>query len=178
MKAWRKVLVLVTAAVLGRAAPAQVRRIRPRPLLTIPGTLGVSATPSTVSFTLANGGVAPGSQGVSIATGWLITVAATIQLYGYFVSTTAFTQSGSTSTIPSANVFGQCSTGIPTSYTAFTGASPFSGSSALEIFSQANGISILSNRTDVLNLEVNLTTLPQLAAGSYTGTLVLQAVAF
>jgi len=31
------------------------------------------------------------------------------------------------------------------------------------------------SRTDTLNMEINLTALPQLPAGTYTGTLYLQA---
>ncbi|WP_263409303.1 hypothetical protein [Terriglobus tenax] len=39
-------------------------------------------------------------------------------------------------------------------------------------------LDILSVRTDTLNLKIDLSSTPQLPAGSYTGTLVLQTQSF
>jgi hypothetical protein len=70
--------------------------------------------------------------------------------------------------------FSQVPTGSPLTYTPFTRSNPMSGASLLllcDIFmSGGNGF-----RTDTLNMEIDLEDLPQLPAGTYTGTLYLQA---
>jgi hypothetical protein len=49
---------------------------------------------------------------------------------------------------------------------------------ALTLFSQSlSSTNRTANRTDNLNLEINLASQPQLPAGSYTGTLNIQAQA-
>ena len=177
-----KLRVLLLAGLLvetAKALPAQVVRVRARPLYSIPGTLTVSATPASINFTLVNGGVATGSMPISITSGYLLSLGATVQLWAYFSTASALTESAGPGIIPVANMWGQCSTGLPTSYTAFTQTSPFSGATALEIYSQAAGIGLLVSRTDVLNMKVDLSTvIATLPADTYTGTLLLEAYAF
>jgi hypothetical protein len=76
--------------------------------------------------------------------------------------------------IPTSAVLGQVPTGSPLTYTPFTHSNPMSGASLLllcELFmGGGNG-----SRTDTLNMEIDLEDLPQLPAGTYTGTLYLQA---
>jgi hypothetical protein len=102
----------------------------------------------------------------------------TINVYGYFTSANAALSGGSPIVnIPSSEVLGQVTTGIPTSYTAFTQSNPFGGAGAsLELVSQSFFIiSGGSSRTDPLQLEIDLTSQPQLPAGAYSGTLYIQA---
>jgi hypothetical protein len=73
-------------------------------------------------------------------------------------------------------------TGAPTTYTAFT-QSPtgqalgVSGASLVLSTTPITSSNYSSTRTDNLNLEINLTGLNGIAAGTYTGTLNLQAQA-
>lgn len=141
-------------------------------------TLTVTTSPSTVTFALATGTAVAGSVPVSVSTSWLLGVASTVRLYGFFASTAALTSTGTDGTaIPVSSVLGECPTGTATSFTPFTQTSPLSGATSLLLFQQSATVSLLVNRTDQLLLKIDLSSLPQLPAGSYSGTLVLQAQA-
>jgi hypothetical protein len=143
-------------------------------------SLTVVAAPSAVAFTLASGSTTAGSTAVSVTTVWTLGITRTnVNLYTSFASSTAALTDGSGDDIPSANVLGQMTTGLPTTFTAFTQTGPFGGAGAsLELFSQSISVTNLtSTRTDNLNLEIDLTSLPNLPAGVYTGTLNIQAQA-
>lgn len=149
---------------------------------TLAESLTISATPATVTFTLASGAAATGSAPVVITTNWLLKPSrATVVLDGYFASTTAaLTDGGSpANNIPTSEVFGQVTTGTPTSFTAFTQTAALGPAGAgLALYSQTiTGANRNSTRTDNLNLKIDLTSQPQLPAGSYAGTLTLQAQA-
>lgn len=155
---------------------------RPRPDMAV-SSLSISATPSLVSFNLVPHGVAVGSSPVAITTTWggsWCIFTCTINVYGYFSSPTAALSGGAPpATIPSSAVLGMVPGGTPTAYTPFTQAGPFGGASSLELFSQswfilAGG----GSRTDPLSLEIDLSHLPQLPAGNYSGTLFIQAQSF
>jgi hypothetical protein len=178
--------LLVVAVVMACAcgASAQVYRVRPEvvrphPQLITAGTLSISATPGTVNFVLVSKGAATGSSGVTIATTWnVIGVLPTLNVYGYFSSATAALTDGKVpaNLIPSSAVLGQMTTGVPTSYTAFTQTVPAGGASAGLMLVNVSGLLTLGgSRTDVLNLKIDLSSLPKLPAGSYSGTLTLQA---
>jgi hypothetical protein len=149
---------------------------------TLGESLTVAATPSTVAIPLVSGGTAIGTSPVAITTTWVLSASRTaVTLVGYFSSATvALTNGASTpANIPSSEVLGQMTTGTPTAFTAFTQTSPLGAAGAgLILFSQAlSGTNRTSNRTDNLNLEINLAAQPQLPAGAYTGTLNIQAQA-
>lgn len=137
--------------------------------------ISISATPTTVNFSLVGNGTAIGTSSVSITTTWVLAIGrSTMKLYGYFASSTAALTDGSSHNIPSSAVLGSINSG---SYTAFTSNSPFATGSSLQIFSQTvSGITLNTNRTDSLSLEINTTGL-NLPAATYTGTLVLEAQA-
>jgi hypothetical protein len=134
-----------------------------------------------VSFLLLSKGVATGSSAVAVTTTWgggacLFTCA--IKLYAYFSNATAALSGGTpVVNIPSSAVLGQMPTGTPTAYTAFTQSNPIGGAGAsLLLFTQSYAfIAPAGNRTDALNLEINLASQPQLPAGTYSGTLFIQA---
>jgi hypothetical protein len=149
---------------------------------TLGESLTVSATPATVNFTLVAGGTATGSAPVAIVTTWLLKQSrANVVLDGYFASAAAALTDGLSpaNNIPTSEVFGQVTTGTPTTYTAFTQSGALGPAGAgLTLFTQAlTATNRSATRTDNLNLQINLTSQPQLPAGSYTGTLTLQAQA-
>jgi len=149
---------------------------------TLNESLTVAATPSNVNFTLLSGGTATGSAPVAMTTSWILKNSrTTVTLVGYFASATAALSDGATTptNIPTSEVLGQVTTGAPTSFTAFTQTAALGPAGAgLTLFTQAiSNTNRASSRNDNLNLEINLTSQPQLPAGSYTGTLNLQAQA-
>ncbi len=150
---------------------------------TMAESLTLAVSPSSVSFSLVpNGGVSTGSTGIQIVTTWVLAQGrANVVLDGYFASSAAALSYAGTTTvnIPSSDVFGQMTTGTPSTYTAFTASAALGPSGAgLTLFTQPISTSNReSNRTDTLTLQINTTSLPQLPAASYTGTMMLQAQA-
>jgi hypothetical protein len=115
-----------------------------------------------------------------------ISLFGTLSLYGYFSSSTAALTDGRTipNDIPTSAVFGQVTTGSPTTFTAFTSSTAVGPAGAGLLLFTATTLSSTGCspfgaicRTDSLNLKITLTSLPQLPAGSYNGTLILQAQA-
>jgi hypothetical protein len=102
-------------------------------------------------------------------------------LVGFFSSATAALTNGAATpvNIPASEVLGQMTTGAPTTFTSFTQTAPLGAAGAgLTLFSEPlTGTNRTANRTDNLNLEINLAAQPQLPAGTYTGTLNIQAQA-
>ncbi len=185
---WRKAALFLTAgaALLGMfAAPLSAQAIRVAPQALSPEAryvfFTVSAAPASVNFNLVSGGIASGSNAIAITTSWgngLCFGTCTVTLYAYFASAQTALSSGATAvSIPSSAVLGQVPTGTPTNYTAFTQSSPVGGAGAsLQLLSfTARGRGGKSSRTDNLNLEIDLSGQPQLPAGTYTGTLYIQA---
>lgn len=148
---------------------------------TLAESVTVAATPGTVTFNLVAGGTATGSAPVAITTTWVLASGrANVVLDGYFSSATGALSGGTpTVYIPTSEVFGQMTTGTPTSYTAFTQTAALGPSGAgLTLFTQAlTGSNRSSSRTDNLSLQINLSAQTQLPAATYTGTLYLQAQA-
>lgn len=144
--------------------------------------LTLSATPGTVNFVLNNGAVTAGSAPVAITTTWLLlSTRANVSVYAWFATpAAALTDSATTpNNIPSTEVLGQVTTGTPTSFTAFTQSNTLgTAGGGLKLFTQALSVTNRSaSRSDNLNLQIDLTSQPQLPAGSYAGTLNLQAQA-
>lgn len=154
---------------------------------TLSESLTVSATPSNVTFALTPGGTAAGNSAVSITTTWNTSTAeGNLELDGYFSSSSQALTSRSSSPvayIPSSAVLGQMATGSPTSFTAFTSSSgnvsAATAGATLPLFNvPLTSANRSSTRTDSLALEINLTSLAQLPADTYTGTLILEAQAY
>jgi hypothetical protein len=148
---------------------------------TLSESLTVAATPAAVTFSLVPGGTASGNAPVAVTTTWVLSGSRTsVTLVGYFSSATAALSGGSpVVNIPTSEIQGQVTTGTPTTFTAFTQTAPLGPAGAgLSLFTQAiSDTNRSANRTDNLNLQINLTSQPQLAAGTYTGTLNIQAQA-
>ncbi len=146
---------------------------------TLSETLTISATPSAVTFALISGGTAAASAPIAITTTWVLNASrANVVVDAYFGSATAALTNGSVN-IPTSEVFGTVSTGTPTTATAFTQSAALGTAGAgLLLLSQALSASNrASTRTDNLALQINLASQPQLPAGTYTGTLSIQAQA-
>ncbi len=140
-------------------------------------SVSVSASPGTVSFTLVSNGPASGSSAVTITTTWVLKPSrTTITTYAYFSSSTAALTDGSAppNNIPSSSVKGSVNGGASTP---FTGTSPFAVGSSLTVSTVAiTGANRNSSAADTLALTIDTTGLA-LPAGTYTGTLVIQAQA-
>jgi hypothetical protein len=137
-------------------------------------SLSVTAAPALVNFNLvAAGGVAPGSAPITVTTTWVLFPFRTATTYAYFVSSAAALTDGAGNNITSSQVQGSVNGGA---YTAFTGASPFSPSGSVQIYSTFIFFNIWGSHTDTLNLQIN-TTGVKLPAGIYSGLLVIQAQA-
>jgi hypothetical protein len=142
------------------------------------GSVTVTAAPAFLSFQLVARGVAAGSSGVGVTTTWTgMNRLARLNLYGYFPGAGSALAGGSPPVnIPSSAVLGQVPAGVPSSFTPFTQSNPAGGTSAgLLLYCEPFLRGGTGTRTDTLNMEIDLKDLPQLPAGSYTGTLYLQA---
>lgn len=177
-------LIFLMSLMIGNGAGQAIRVARSQavsPNMTV-GSMTVSASPSSVSFRLVSRGVAPGSNAVNITTTWggsLCLLSCTINLYAYFSGANAALSGGGSPVvnIPAAEVLGQVTTGNPTSFTAFTQSNPLGGAGASLLLFEQSFFLITGggSRTDSLHLEINLENQPQLPAGSYSGTLYIQA---
>ena len=176
----------VVAAALLAAAPSCLGQLNSNaPTVALNAILGESlsvlAGPSTVNFTLVAGGTANGNVPIAITTSWVLSQSrANVVLDAYFTTASAALSGGlPVVNIPSSDVYGLMSTGTPTSYTAFTQTGVVGTASAgLTLFTQAlTSSNRNASRSDNLALQINLTSLPQLPAATYTGTVILQAQA-
>ncbi len=182
--------VMIAAALMVALSPAAFCQLNSNTstislTATLAETLSVSATPTSTSFTLVAGGTAQATAPVAITQTWVLNGSrATVTLLGWFANAAQALTSGGSSPvyIPTSEVLGQVTTGSPTTFTAFT-ASPgtgqpgVSGASLVLTSTAISNTNRNSNRTDNLNLEINLASQTQLPAGTYTGTLNLEAQA-
>jgi hypothetical protein len=167
-------LYLRSAGAAGQAV--RVGQDQARAAAILGGAVTVTAAPAFVSFRLISKGVAAGSSGVGVTATWTgLRRLCKLNLYGYFSSAGAALSGGSPPVnIPTSAVLGQVPTGFPSEYTPFTQSNPMGGASLL-LYRDLFMIGENGYRADILNLEINLEGLPQLPAGTYTGTLYLQA---
>jgi hypothetical protein len=103
----------------------------------------------------------------------------TVNLVAYFTLPAQAMVGGGTQ-IPSSRVLGRMTTGLPTAFTAFTqngigGVGTAGGSLQLFSVNITNG-NRKDNRTDNLDLRLNLVGFPTLPSGVYTGILNIRAI--
>jgi hypothetical protein len=181
-KAWLGSLAaLALSAALSSMASAQaisnIGNVSLNAVLPQSVTIAVTSG-SSVNFALTENAAANGDVPTVIQTSWNVNpgLVGAVTLYGYFDVPAQALTDGAGSNIPTSWVEGQMATGTPTTYTAFTQTNPVGpAGGSLSLFSSAiTGINKVSNRTDNLDLRINLTgqTLP---AGTYAGVLRLQA---
>jgi len=171
----------VMLAVLASPLRAQVRNsgastITLQAVLT--DSISVSLSGNAVNFNLTAGSASnPGSVGVTATTSWLLKPSVgSVNLYAFFSNSAAALTDGAGDNIPSADFQISDNAGP---FAALTSTVPFGGANA---GLQVSSVKILGNnrsgtRTDVLNFNINLSTSPNMNAGTYTGTLTIQAQA-
>jgi hypothetical protein len=146
---------------------------------TLSESLTVSLSASSVNFNLTAGSATnAGSTGVTATTTWVLKPSRTaLAVYAYFASATAALTDGGGNNIPSSAFFigdnGGASTAVTQTFAGFGVAG-----SALRLANVTiTNANRAGNRTDAMLYNINLSTLPQLPAGTYTGTLNIQAQA-
>ena len=146
---------------------------------TLPESLTVGLSASSVTFNLTAGSATnAGNTGVTATTTWVLRPSrTTLRVLAYFGSATAAMTDGGGNNIPSSSFFisnnGGASAAVNQTQAGFGVAN-----SALQLSSTAiTNANRAGNRTDAMLFNINLTTLPQLPAGTYTGTLNIQAQA-
>jgi len=144
---------------------------------TLTESLTLSLSASAVNFTLSAGSATnAGSTAITATTAWTLKPGRTaVGVYAYFASAAAALTDG-VDNIPSSAFFiadnGGASTAL-TNTVAF-GAANAGYQMANVAITAANKV---ASRTDVMAFNINLSTLPQLPANTYTGTLNIQAQA-
>jgi hypothetical protein len=167
--------------VLAAGAQAQVRNSGASTIslnAVLNDSITVSLSSNAVNFTLTQGsGSNPGSTSVTATTTWLLRPnVGNLMVYAFFSSSTAALTDGTGNNIPSAD-FQISNNGGP--FTALTNTVPFGGANAGIQLSTTRilGNNRTGSRTDTMNFNINLVPLPNLPAGTYTGTLTIQAQA-
>jgi hypothetical protein len=141
-------------------------------------TVGLSA--NAVNFPLTAGSAAnAGSTNITATTTWVLKPSRTaVRVYAYFAAAATALTDGAGNNIPSSAFFIADNAG-PSN--ALVNTVAFGGANAgLQLANVAiTNANRAANRTDIMAFNINLTggTLPQLPAGSYTGTLNIQAQA-
>jgi len=145
---------------------------------TLAESLTVALSGSSVKFTLTPGTATnAGNASVAVTTSWVMRASRTsIGLYAYFATASAALTDGAGDSIPSS-AFLISDNGAPS--TALATTVPFGAANAgLQLASvPVTSTNENSRRTDNLSFNIDLTggALPQLPAGTYTGTLYIQA---
>ena len=180
---WRISLLALSVilALRARELPAQARIISLA--ATAPGALSVTVTSGAVQTIagVADNAVNNFPAPVVIQTTWNVNPGQTntVHLVAYFSVPAQALVSGSTP-IPSSRVLGRMTTGLPVAFTALTQngvGSVGSAGGSLRLFTvNINGSNKAAARTDNLDLQLDLSGLPPLLAGTYTGVLNLRAV--
>jgi hypothetical protein len=163
----------------GTVSAAQVISLAATKTSQLTITIGSGAVQSIPSLT--DNAVNSFPTPVVITTSWDVNPGQTntVNLMAYF-TTPSQALTGGVTQIPSSRVLGRMTTGLPVAFTAITqnavGGIGTAGGS-LGLFAQnITGANKKANRTDNLDLQIDLVGFPTLAPGLYTGTLNLQAV--
>ena len=174
------VLALAATALIGHLQ-AQVRNSGASTITlqaVLNDSITVALSGNSVNFTLAAGSANnPGNTSITATTSWTLKPSVgSLNLYAFFSSSASALTDGAGDNIPSADFQISDNAGA---FNALTNTVPFGGANA---GLQVSSIKILGNnksgsRTDTMNFNINLSTLPSLPAGTYTGTLTIQAQA-
>jgi hypothetical protein len=139
-------------------------------------TLALSA--NAVNFTLTSGSANnAGSTNITATTAWTLKPGRTaVGVYAYFTAAASALTDGAGDNIPSSSFFIADNGGTST---ALTNTVAFGGAAAgLQLANVAiTNANRASSHTDVMAFNINLSTLGQLPANTYTGTLNIQAQA-
>jgi hypothetical protein len=142
---------------------------------TLNDSLSVNVSSNSVNFALTAGSSSnPGSTGIAATTNWISKPGRDMHLYAYFTSASTALNDGFGNNIPSADFLISTNGGA---FTPLTNTVSFGGANAgLQLFTvKITGTNKTGNHTDNLLFNIDLSTLPNLPAGIYTGTLNIQA---
>lgn len=141
-------------------------------------SLTLSLSASSVNFTLAAGSASnPGSTNITATTTWVLKPGRTaVGVYAYFINAAAALTDGAGDNIPSSAFFISDNTGASTALTSTVAYGATNGGLQLANV-PITGTNKSATRTDNMAFNINLSTLPQLPAAAYTGTLNIQAQA-
>ena len=145
----------------------------------LPESLTVSLTNPTITIpltanTAVNNSTAP-ALGTDIATAWVLKPGRTaVKVFVY--STVASPLSNGTDTIPATSIL-ISNTGQGGAYSALAAGTPFGTGLQIGAATAITGTNKNSSRTDTIFFQISTTFNPQLSAGTYTGTLNVQAQA-
>jgi hypothetical protein len=138
-------------------------------------SVSLNLSANAVNFTLAAGSANnPGSTSITATTTWTLKPSrGNLNVYAFFTNSAAALTDGAGNNIPSSDFQISDNGGA---FTALTNTVPFGGANAgLQIAT----VKIIGNnkqgtRTDTMNFNINLAPLPNLPAGTYTGTVTIQ----
>ena len=175
-------LVLILAAA-SSSAFAQALTSTPAQTVSLSATLNeslsVSLSANAVNFNLTAGSATnAGSTTITATTAWVLKPSRTaVKVYAYFADATAALTDGTTN-IPSSAFFiadnGGASTAVTQTVAGFGAAG---GALQLGPTTTITAANRNSSRTDAMAFNLNLSTIPQLPASTYNGTLNIQAQA-
>jgi hypothetical protein len=138
----------------------------------------VTLSGNAVNFALTSGSASnPGSTSITATTTWTLKPSVgSVNLYAFFSNSASALTDGAGGNIPSADFQISDNGGA---FNALTNTVPFGGASAgLRLSSTpVLGNTRSGTRNDVMNFNIDLSPLPNLPAGTYTGTLTIQAQA-
>lgn len=142
---------------------------------TLPGSLTVSLDAVTLAFPLTAGSALnPGATPINATTSWSLSAGHTaVILYAYFDSPAALVSGSATiaNTLFTAKVDGGAS--LP-----FTAIVPFGAAYAVQILNETiTALNLVGSKVSVVTLNIDLSSAPTQAAGTYTGTLHFRAQA-
>ena len=139
-------------------------------------TLTLSA--NAVNFNLTSGsGSNPGSTAITATTAWTLRPnVGSLKVYAFFSNAASALTDGAGNNIPSADFQISNNGGA---FAALTNTVPFGGANTGLLLSTTPilGNNKTGTHNDVMNFNINLVPLPALPAGTYTGTLTIQAQA-
>jgi len=173
------VMVMLVAASTTMAAAQLNSGAQPIALnATLGESLTLSLSANAVNFTLTSGSANnAGSTNITATTTWVLKPSRTaVGVYAYFAAAATALTDGSGDNIPSSAFTIADNAGAPAP---LVNTVPFGGALAgLQLANVAiTNANRAGNRTDNMAYNINLTALGQLPAGTYTGTLNIQAQA-
>lgn len=138
-------------------------------------SISVNLSSNAVSFTLTAGSATnDGSTGVNATTTWISKPGRNLSVYAYFTSSTSALSDGAGNNIPSSNFLVSNNSGA---FAPLTNSVAFGGAAAgLQLYTvKITGANRTGTHADNMLFRIDLSTLPQLPAGTYAGTLNIQA---
>jgi hypothetical protein len=171
----------LVAAMFVVPAQAQVRNSGASPIAlnaVLSDSITLTLSGNAVNFNLVAGNASnPGSTSITATTTWTLKPSVgNLRLYAFFSSSTSALSDGAGNNIPSADFQISANAGP---FAALTNTVPFGGANAGLLVSTVRilGNNKTGTHSDVMNFNINLTPLPNLPSGTYTGTLTIQAQA-